>query len=145
MAGTQCPKLFVIMAVPVMSISPIPLQIRCFVVRWIRNTYTHRHKCFPLFQVQLGAAVELVVFVGWLLRGSKRAKGTCWHNASTNNCLLLLVPQGEHFMEMAVQGGQRCDKATGKMSFLDSPTIPISVIPCLVLQKPQSFSIQHMC
>lgn len=30
-------------------------------------------------------------------------------------------------MEMAVQGGQRCDKATGKMSFFDSPTIPISV------------------
>lgn len=59
----------------------------------------------------------------WLLRGGKRAKGTCWHNAFTNNCLLLLVPQGERFMEMAVYEGQRCEKATGKISFLDSPTM----------------------
>ena len=63
------------------------------------------------------------MFVGWLLRRGKRAKGTCWHNAFTNNCLLLLVPQGEHFMEMAVYEGQRCEKATGKISFLDSPTM----------------------
>ncbi|KAM7385068.1 hypothetical protein PAMP_001166 [Pampus punctatissimus] len=31
--------------------------------------------------------------------------------------------QGEHFMEMAVHEGQRCEKATGKMSFLDSRTM----------------------
>lgn len=54
------------------------------------------------------------------MRRGKRAKGTCWHNAFTNNCLLLLAPQGEHFMEMAVYEGQRCRKATGEISFLDS-------------------------
>lgn len=83
----------------------------------------------------------LAVFVGWLLRRGKRAKGTCWHNASTNNCLLLLVPQGEHFMEMAVHEGQRCEKATGKISFLDSPTKPTGSIPCLPPEELRSCSI----
>ncbi len=127
LAGIQRPKLFAVMAGAIMSISPIPLRIQYSVLRWVRNTNTHKHtdthKCIPLCQVRLGAAVVLGVFVGWLLRRAKRAKGTCWHNAFTNNCLLLLLPQGEHFMEMAVYEGQRCEKATGKISFLDSPTM----------------------
>lgn len=53
----------------------------------------------------------------------------CWYNASTNNCLLLLVPQGEHFMEMDVHEGQRCEKATGKISFLGPPTYQLHTLP----------------
>lgn len=34
-----------------------------------------------------------------------------------------MVPQGKHFMEMAVYEGQRCQKATGKISFLDPSTM----------------------
>lgn len=70
-----------------------------------------------------GAAVALGVFVGWLLRKGKRAKGMCWHNTFTNNCLLLLLPQGKHFMEMTGYEGQRCEEASGKISFLDSATM----------------------
>lgn len=44
----------------------------------------------------------------------------CWHNTFTNNCLLLLLPQGKHFMEMTGYEGQRCEQASGKISFLDS-------------------------
>lgn len=71
----------------------------------------------------------LNVFVWWLLSRGERAKGTCWYNASTNNCLLLLVPQGKHFMEMDVHEGQRCKKATGKISFLGPPTYQLRTLP----------------
>lgn len=47
-----------------------------------------------------------------------------------------MVPQGEHFMEMAVYEGQRCEKATGKISFLDSPhnVLPASYLWCVTLK-----------
>lgn len=132
LAGVQRPKLFAVMASAIMSISPIPLRIQYSVARWVGNTNTHQDpNPTPTCQVRLGAAA---VFVGWLLRRGKRAKGTCWHNAFTNNCLLLWVLQGEHFMEMAVYEGQRCEKATGKISFLDSPphnVLPASYLVCL--------------
>lgn len=108
-----------------------------------KHKHTRTHKCISLCQVRLGAAVVLGMFVGWLLRKGKRAKGTCWHNAFTNNCLLLLVPQGEHFMEMAVYEGQRCEKATGKISFLDSPTCPASFIPCLPVMQMHKIKVDY--
>lgn len=79
------------------------------------------------------------------MRRGKRAKGTCWHNAFTNNCLLLLVPQGKHFMEMAVYEGQRCQKATGKISFLDPPhnVLPASYLVCL-LCHPETLDHIHL-
>lgn len=84
------------------------------------------------------------MFLGWLLRRGKRAKGTCWHNAFTNNCLLLLVPQGEHFMEMSVYEGQRCEKATGKICFLDSPTMSYQRHFLPVVSPPESSGDVHV-
>lgn len=88
------------------------------------------------------------MFGWWLLSRGERAKGTCWYNASTNNCLLLLVSQGEHFMEMDVHEGQRCEKATVKISFLGPPTFQ----PCTLPASPEAavvrlclFVEMHMC
>lgn len=117
-----------------MSISPIPSWIQPSAMRWVRNTNTQ--SCTEMHlsvSGPTGAAVVLGVLVGWLLRKGKRAKGTCWHNTFTNNCLLLLAPQGKHFMEMTGDEGQRCEKATGKISFLDSPTMSLPALLYLCL------------
>lgn len=124
LAGVRRPKLFAEMAGAIMNIRPIPTNsVLCG--KKGQETQTRIHTCtpHPLCQVRLGAASLLGVFVGWVLSRGTGAKGTCWHNAFTNNCLLLLAPQGKHFMEMAVYEGQRCEEASGKISFLESPTV----------------------
>lgn len=87
------------------------------------HTHTRTHTCIPHMSGPVGCCGGAGSVCRLAIEGrGKRAKGTCWHNAFTNNYLLLLVSRGEHFMEMAVYEGQRGEKAAGEISFLDSPT-----------------------
>lgn len=152
LAAMQRPKLFAVMAPAIMSISPIPLRIQPSAMKRVRNTNTQtwREMHLPVLGLT-GAVVVLGVLVGWLLKKGKRAKGTCWHNTFTNNCLLLLAPQGKHFMEITGYEGQRCEKATGKISFLDSPTMSYqlrTISACGAspwLQGSYALSCLHSC